>query len=197
MAYQRLERAGFYYGFPVLLMTTKDREGRDALTPLSSSWVLGNTVVLGIGFGNKGFQNLEQGSDLVLNLPDESLFEQVKRIETFTGLSPVPERKREMGYTYCADKFAAGGFTKMPAVTVRSVRVPECPIHIEARVEGIVRRDWFAIVTCDMTGIFVDTKLLHDAEHIDTRKWHPLLYKFREYTGTGARLGLNFGFAEA
>ena len=59
--HQRIERFGFYYGFPVFFMTTKDRAtGADDLTPLSSSWTLGNTMVIGIGQGNKGFQNLEE-----------------------------------------------------------------------------------------------------------------------------------------
>ena len=45
--HQRIERFGFYYGFPVFFMTTKDRAtGADDLTPLSSSWTLGNTMVI-------------------------------------------------------------------------------------------------------------------------------------------------------
>ena len=55
--HQRIERFGFYYGFPVFFMTTKDRTtGADDLTPLSSSWTLGNTMVIGIGQGNKAFK---------------------------------------------------------------------------------------------------------------------------------------------
>ena len=52
MMYQRIERAGFYYGFPVILMTTRDKErGTDNVTPLSSSWTLSDTIVIGIGIG--------------------------------------------------------------------------------------------------------------------------------------------------
>ena len=44
--HQRIERFGFYYGFPVFFMTTKDRAtGTDDLTPLSSSWTLGNPMI--------------------------------------------------------------------------------------------------------------------------------------------------------
>ena len=36
--FKKLEKNGFYYGFPVLLMTTKDKEtGKSNITPLSSS----------------------------------------------------------------------------------------------------------------------------------------------------------------
>ena len=103
--------------------------------------------------------------------------------------------KKELGYTYCPDKFAAAGLTRLPGETVRTVRVAECPIHIETVVESITPKDWFAVVVCRITAIFVSDELLRDGR-IDTARWHPLIYKFKEYTTTGERLGLNFGFSE-
>ena len=169
--FKKLEKNGFYYGFPVLLMTTKDKEtGKSNVTPLSSSFVLGKSIVVGIGFGNKGFKNIEAGSDVTFNVPDENLSESVKKIEKFTGDTEISE--------------------------LNSARIKECPIHIEAKVTDIQKKDWFAIVTCEIQGIFVDEKIMKDDSHIDTKKWKPLIYKFREYTSTGDRLGLNFNFQE-
>ena len=177
-------------------MTTKDRAtGADDLTPLSSSWTLGNTMVIGIGQGNKGFQNLEEGAEATFSVPDGTLYEQLKRIEKTTGLKEPVGVKKELGYTYCPDKFAAAGLTRLPGETVRTVRVAECPIHIETVVESITPKDWFAVVVCRITAIFVSDELLRDGR-IDTAKWRPLIYKFKEYTTTGARIGLNFGFSE-
>ena len=194
--HQRIERVGFYYGFPVFFMTTKDRAtGTDDLTPLSSSWTLGNTMVIGIGQGNKGFQNLEEGAEATFSVPDDTLYEQLKRIEKTTGVQEPAGVKKELGYTYCPDKFAAAGLTRLPGETVRTVRVAECPIHIETVVESITPKDWFAVVVCRITAIFVSDELLRDGR-IDTAKWRPLIYKFKEYTTTGERIGLNFGFSE-
>ena len=196
MMHQRIERLGFYYGFPVFFMTTKDRAtGADDLTPLSSSWTLGNTMVIGIGQGNKGFQNLEEGAEATFSVPDDTLYEQLKRIEKTTGVQEPAGVKKELGYTYCPDKFAAAGLTRLPGETVRTVRVAECPIHIETVVESITPKDWIAVVVCRITAIFVSDKLLRDGR-IDTAKWRPLIYKFKEYTTTGERIGLNFGFSE-
>ena len=104
--FKKLEKNGFYYGFPVLLMTTKDKEtGKSNVTPLSSSFVLGKSIVVGIGFGNKGFKNIEAGSDVTFNIPDENLYESVKKIEKFTGDTEISEVKQNLGYTYCEDKF--------------------------------------------------------------------------------------------
>ncbi|WP_258030635.1 hypothetical protein [Campylobacter concisus] len=41
----------------------------------------------------------------------------------------------------------------------------------------------------------MDENLLKD-EKLDTKKYLPLIYKFKEYVTTGKRLGLNFGFRE-
>jgi len=41
----------------------------------------------------------------------------------------------------------------------------------------------------------VDENLLKD-EKLDTQKYSPLIYKFKEYVATSKRLGLNFGFKE-
>ena len=195
--FKKLEKNGFYYGFPVLLMTTKDKEtGKSNITPLSSSFVLGKSIVVGIGFGNKGFKNIEAGSDVTFNIPDENLYESVKKIEKFTGDTEISEVKQNLGYIYCEDKFKIAGFTELAGEMVNSVRIKECPIHIEAKVTDIIKKDWFAIVTCEIQGIFVDEKIMKDDSRIDTKKWKPLIYKFREYTSTGDRLGLNFNFQE-
>ena len=120
----------------------------------------------------------------------------MKKIEKFTGDTEISEVKQNLGYTYCEDKFKIAGFTELAGEMVNSVRIKECPIHIEAKVTDIQKKDWFAIVTCEIQGIFVDEKIMKDDSHIDTRKWKPLIYKFREYTSTGDRLGLNFNFQE-
>ena len=38
------------------------------------------------------------GSDVTFNIPDENLYENVKKIEKFTGDIEVPEIKQKMGY---------------------------------------------------------------------------------------------------
>ena len=195
--FKKIEKNGFYYGFPVILMTTKDKEtGKDNITPLSSSFVLGNSIIIGIGMGNKGFQNIETGSDATFNIPDEKLYENVKSIEKFTGTTEISEVKQKLGYIYCKNKFEAGKFTEMPGETVKTMRIKECPIHLETEVTDIIKKDWFAIVNFEIKGIFVSEDILKDDIHIDTQKWKPLIYKFREYTSTGERLGLNFNFQE-
>ena len=45
--------------------------------------------------------------------------------------------------------FKIAGFTELAGEMVNSVRIKECPIHIEAKVTDVLKKDWFAIVTCE------------------------------------------------
>lgn len=195
--FKKIEKESFYYGFPVALMTTKNIQNEeDNITVISSTWTLGRSIVVGLGLHNKGFLNLAIGSGVTFNMADASIWEEIEHIARTTGTRNIPEYKKKAGYTYCADKFSLGGFTKLEGKEVSSVRIKECPIQIETLVTEITSRKDFAIVECQIQGIFVDEKILYDDSHIDVNKWFPLIYKFREYASTNSSLGTNFRFQE-
>lgn len=196
--FKQIEKEAFYYGFPVILMTTKDPlTGADCLTPITSTWTLDKSVVLGIGLNNKGYLNLAEGSPVTLNLAEAALWQKVEAIAKLTGNEQVPAYKVAAGYDYCPDKFAVGGFKKIPGSMVPTVRIAECPIQLETRVVNITERQGFAIVVCEISSVFVEEGLLSDDTHIAVNRWQPLIYKFREYTTTSDALGKNFRFQES
>lgn len=81
----------FYYGFPVVLLTTCDQANHTNITPISSSWCLGHNVVIGLGTQGKAFENLLVCPEAVLNLPDESLWQKVEKIAPLTAKNPIPD----------------------------------------------------------------------------------------------------------
>lgn len=195
--FKKIEKEGFYYGFPVALATTKNKKnGEDNITPISSTWTLGKNVVLGIGLNSMGCINMEEGSSITLNLPDKQCWKNVENISKTTGNKKMPTYKKEAGYTYCQNKFVLGNFTKLPGESVETVRIKECPIQLETVVTTIIKKKFYAIVECDIRRILVHEKILYDEEHIDVQKWQPLIYRFREYTTIETSLGKNFKFDE-
>lgn len=194
--HKELNKESFYYGFPVALVTTKNFEtGIDNITPISSTWTLGKTVVLGIGIYNEGYSNISLGSTIILNIADENIWEKVEKISFTTGSKVIPDFKKEMGYEYCADKFALGGLTRQENKTgIPSIK--ECPIQIIVKVTNISEKDFFAIVECEIDTILVEENILKNDKYIDVNKWNPLIYKFREYTSASKHLGKNFRFEE-
>ncbi|MBL1992636.1 flavin reductase family protein, partial [Klebsiella pneumoniae] len=84
--------------------STLNEDGTTNVSPMSSSWALGNYIILGIGLGGKAIQNLEINKECVVNLPSSLQWEQVEKIAPFTGVENVPNFKQDMGYTYKKDK---------------------------------------------------------------------------------------------
>jgi len=184
-----------YYGFPVILLTTLNEDGTVNISPLSSSWALGDCIVLGIGLGGKAIENLERHPECVINIPDPSLWENVEQLAPYTGKNIVPDFKKQIGFTYRKDKFAISGLTPIESTTVIPTRIMECPIQIEAKVKHIRIPNYspdFAIVETQTIHVHAHTDIIIKDHHIDPNKWSPLIYNFRHYFGLGNELGNNF-----
>ncbi|GIP47732.1 hypothetical protein J53TS2_13230 [Paenibacillus sp. J53TS2] len=184
-----------YYGTPVVLLTTLNEDGSTNISPISSSWALGNHIVLGIGLGGKAAENVQRCRECVINLPDPSLWEQVERLAPTTGKNPVPIEKAAQGFTYQSDKFAASGLASIPSQQVRPARIRECPLQIEAVVKDFrapAYAPFFAIVETRAVAVHARRDLVIGEHHIDPRLWSPLIYNFRHYFGLGEPLGKTF-----
>jgi len=184
-----------YYGTPVVLLNTWNEDETTNISPISSSWALGYTVVLGLGVGGKALENIKRHGECVMNLPDPSLWEQVERLAPYTGKDPVPDSKRSMGFSYQKDKFRVSGLTEAASVTVKPSRILECPLQLEAVVKHIripEHAPEFAVVETEVLHVHAHERIVLGEHHIDPAKWSPLLYNFRHYFGLGQALGKNF-----
>lgn len=181
----------FYYGFPVVLLTTCDADGKTNISPISSSWCLDGNFVIGIGTQGKAFENITVCPEAVLNLPDARLWPQVEAIAPFTGKHP-PSADKQALYRHTDDKFALGAFTAQPSLAVKPARIAECPLQAEARVEHIHRREAYAVVELSMLHVHAHEDLLSADNKINPEAWQPLIYSFRHYHGLTETLGRNF-----
>ncbi|HYK72367.1 MAG TPA: flavin reductase family protein [Pseudoneobacillus sp.] len=184
-----------YYGTPVILLTTLNEDGSTNISPISSSWSLGNVIVLGVGLGGKALENLQRHPECVINLPDPSLWHNVERLAPFTGIEEVPEYKQQLGFTFKKDKFSESQLTPIDSLEVAPSRVAECPIQIEARVMNVRIPDYspfFAVVETQSILVHAQEEILIGENHINPQKWSPLIYNFRHYFGLGAELGKTF-----
>lgn len=184
-----------YYGTPVILLNTLNEDGSVNISPISSSWVLGDCIVLGIGLGGKAIENLEWHPECVLNIPDPSLWENVEQLAPYTGKNPVPDYKQMNGFTYQKDKYDISGLTPIESNTVAPTRIMECPLQIEANVKNIRIPDYapfFAIVETQAIHVHAHQDIITQENYIDPNKWSPLIYNFRHYFGLGNHLGKAF-----
>lgn len=183
----------FYFGTPVVLLTTLMPDGRSNITPISSAWALGSTYVVGLAADNQGTANLERTRDAVINLPDATLAADIERIAPTTGTEEVPAHKAAR-YRHEPDKWALGGFTPLPSTLVRPARISQCPVQIETEVTDIVKVQPGAVaVHLRVLETHVHERLvLPGTQHIDLDRWRPVYYTFRHYFAQGERVGVSF-----
>ena len=181
----------FYYGFPVVLLTTTDKDGNADVTPISSTFTLGANAVIALVKLNKAYHNVMEVPEVVFNLPTAAMWEKVEAIAPYTAQNPVPPQK--MGkYTYTDDKFSSGGFTQLPSEKVRPPRIAECPIQAEAKVKNVNDRDAYVLVELEFVQVHAEDHLVMEGNKINPLEWEPLIYNFKHYYGLGEHKGLNF-----
>ena len=83
--HREINPGAFYYGFPVILLSTADKANHTNITPISSSWSLGKNIVIGLVLGGKALENLKSTGEAVINLVPENLIDNISRIENFQG----------------------------------------------------------------------------------------------------------------
>lgn len=189
-----------YFGTPVLLIATRNEDGSANLTPMSSASALADRVVLGLVDGGQGLANLRRERECTLNVVAPAQWRAVEALAPTTGRDPVPGWKS--GYRHVADKFALAGLTRLPSEQVRPPRVAECPLQMEARVAAWHERSldaWqdgaggFVTVEVEVLRVHAHEDVTIDgSDHIDPRRFRPLLYVFRHYVGAGPALGRTF-----
>lgn len=177
----------FYFGTPVILVSSLNSDGSTNVAPMSSVWWVGHTAMLGLSVNSQTVRNLQQRPHLVLNLVDGSMVDAVDRLALLTGRPDVPDYKADRGYTYQPDKYRAAGLTPVSFGPESPTGVAESLIQMQGRVQRIhdIDEDDSGLRALEVKVLHthVDENLLmtHHPDYIDPLRWHPLIMKFTEY----------------
>lgn len=195
MRHSVIDPAILYFGTPVVLVSTRNADGSANLAPISSAWWLGRSCMLGFGARSHTPANLLRTGECVLNLPSVAQVAAVNRLARTTGSDPVPPHKVAMGYRHERDKFGIAGLTAVAADRVSPPRVAECPVQLEAVLEGThpiaaddpARRGRLVALEVRIVRVHVhdDIRLTGFADRIDPRRWRPLIMSFQQFFGLG------------
>jgi flavin reductase (DIM6/NTAB) family NADH-FMN oxidoreductase RutF len=182
-----------YFGTPVVLVSSLNEDGSPNLAPMSSAWWLGRSCMLGFGARSKTPINLRRTGECVLNLPSVDQVGAVDRLARLTGSDPVPPHKLAMGYRHERDKFGVAGLTPMDSLDVAPPRVRECPVQLEAVLEGehrLAERDverQGALIALEVRIVRVhldESIIMHgDTDRVDALAWRPLIMSFCQFFG--------------
>lgn len=193
-----VEPAIHYWGTPVVVISTLNKDGSANIAPMSSAWWLGWTCVLGLDASSQTTLNLRRHGECVLNLASVDEVEAVDRLALLTGRFDLPPHKKMLGYRYVADKFGAAGVTPERSLKVAPPRVKECRVQLEAGVQDIracaANDTRMAAPMCAVEVQIVQTHVDEDiligrtSARIDPDKWRPLVMSFRQFYGLGNRV---------
>jgi flavin reductase (DIM6/NTAB) family NADH-FMN oxidoreductase RutF len=191
--HRTVEPAILYFGTPVVLIGSTNEDGTHNLAPMSSAWWLGWRCMLGLDMRSKSTENMLRTGECVLNLPSADMAAAVDRLARTTGSDPMPGHKVKRGYRTEKDKFGAAHLTAVDGETVASPRVAECPVQLEAKVEGVHHmaahdpkaRGSLAAIEVIVTRIHIHESLLMDTgtDRVDPDKWRPLIMSFQQFYG--------------
>ncbi len=180
-----------YYGNTIILLSTLNPDGSTNIAPMSSSWALGDTIVLGMALDSQTAHNLKERKEAVLNLPGPELWSSVERLGDLTD-APQGRRQHGHGSIPYADKFAEIGLTRASSQQVRCAGIDECRLQIEAVAERCVAdiHHEFLIAQLHVLEVHADPNIVvPGTQHIDPTAWRPLVYNFRHYFTLGPQLG--------
>ena len=190
-----IEPAILYFGTPVVLISSLNEDGSTNIAPMSSAWWLGQSCMLGMGYGSKTSQNIIRTKECVLNLPSIEEIDAVNKLALTTGCNPVDPWKKTNGYRYEPNKFGASGLTPVPSISIDTPRILECPVQMEAILstyssENKNNNDGKSrLPTLEVSITKVHCKesiLMADHENrIDPDKWKPLIMSFCQFYGLG------------
>jgi flavin reductase (DIM6/NTAB) family NADH-FMN oxidoreductase RutF len=193
--HQLSDPAILYFGTPVVLVSTLNEDGSPNLAPMSSAWWLGRSCMLGFGARSKTPANLRRTGECVLNLASVEQVGAVDRLARLTGSDPVPPHKLAMGYRHERDKFGVAGLTPVSSLDVAAPRVRECPVQLEAVLEGehrlaerdMERRGALIALEVRIVRVHLDESVVMrgDPNRVDPVAWRPLIMSFCQFFGLG------------
>lgn len=190
----------YYWGTPVVLITTENEDGTFNIAPMSSAWWLGNRCMLGLGKDSQTTINLIRTKQCVLNMADDTMTAAVNALALTTGSKKVMTASEDMGYLYfkrthgyeyVKDKFGRSCLTPLASNVVRPPRIRECPAQMEAELQGFYNmmndvdvRGFMALeVKVVQTHVYENIRWPGYPNRIDPDKWHPLIMSFAQLYG--------------
>ncbi|KAK3642783.1 hypothetical protein LTR56_010607 [Elasticomyces elasticus] len=184
----------YYWGTPVVLVTTTNEDNTPNIGPISSAFWLGNRCMLGLENNSQTTINLLRTKQCVLNLPSDDMVAPVNALARTTGTNVVPDIKISLGYRHEKDKFAVAGLTPQKSELVAPPRIQECPAQMEAEMAGVyemmsslpgeAKGFTLAVEVRVLRTHVIDALRMHGHDNrIDPDAWRPMIMNFQHLYG--------------
>ena len=157
---QDFETAKLYYGFPVIVLGYKDETLGYNITTSSSSYTLGDMMVIGLYTPNNTTAQIKIFKEFTVHVPHIEVMAEVE----------------QAGFVSHRDKL---NMTELPYQISPRIDAPileNCPLVMECMVDSISEFDNYTNFTARIVGRQIDEQLLDEKGYLKHEALNPLLY---------------------
>lgn len=143
---------------PILLVTTRDPNGRDNIITVSWAGVACSAppmVTVALRSSRHSYAAVMATRELVVNIPTSKQHQAVELCGTVSGKE--------------TDKFARAGLGKLPASLVCAPLIAECPINLECKVRHVLPLGTHVLFVAEIVQAHVHHGLLGEDGQLDDR----------------------------
>lgn len=157
---KELDTTKLYYGFPIIMVGYKDSIFGYNVTTISSSYSLGDMIVIATIDGTNLAENIKKYREFTINLPNEDIMYQMEG----------------SGFESCFDKLKKLNIDYEIAKTIDAPIIIKCPINIECIVEDIIVRGGYVNIVSKVNRRIVSEELLNEDLSFNNEKFAPILF---------------------
>lgn len=153
------ETSKLYYGFPVILLGYKDANFKYNFTTNSSSYTLGDMMVIGLHCRSNAAKQIMNFKEFTVNIPSENLMDEIEIGGFFHKVDKIQLSKLD---------YEIGEFIDAPIFTA-------CPVSMECKVENVVMYGETANIIASIKKRVVNPILIEDGK-LNSDKLNSVLF---------------------
>lgn len=157
---QKFNTKKLYYGFPILIIGYKDSKYGYNITTISSSYTLGDMMVIGMVESSNASQQIQKSKRFSVNLSTEAMMKIVENAGFISG----------------EDKLETLGVNYQVLPETDTPMILESPVVIECEVMDSVLNQGYINFVARIINRYVDEKLLKNDGTLDNEKISPVYF---------------------
>lgn len=185
MPKKSLKPSTYLYPTPVMLISSRDKDGKPNVATISWGGILcSDPPMVGISVRPTRHTHrlVKESQEFVLNIPSQKWLKETDFCGSVSGKD--------------TDKFLTVGFTTSKADVVKSPLINECPLNLECKVKQILYLGTHDLFIAEIVAVHADDDIL-EGDKIDIEKLAPVSYfpSVHEYRAIGEKIG-TYGFSK-
>ena len=146
---QSFNTSKLYYGFPIFILGYQDQNFGHNITTCSSSYSLGNWLVIGVGAEENAADQIKYYQKFTVNIPDETSMLAMEQ----AGFISHREKLKHLGLDYEISEQ-----THAPILE-------SCPVVLDCQVDRIIEEDGICHIFAKILDRLANPELLDDKGH--------------------------------